>query len=146
MESNTDMSHLTVKRSTGTIHVPLASVQDVIDLMDANYARKRIELISDMEAMNASESAKLEAMKELRDRRGMTSDLIREAFTLPGARSIIEHVADPDDHESLLEEPPDEVVRIALQILGFNMDTAEGEEADSTPDPQIGGETSTRTQ
>jgi hypothetical protein len=76
----------------------------------------------------------------------MTSDLIREAFTLPGARSIIEHVADPGDHEALLEESPDEVVRIALQILGFNMDTAEGEEADSTPDPQIGGETSTRTQ
>ena len=107
---------------------------------------ERIELISDMEAMNASESAKLDAMRDLRDRRGMTSDLIREAFTLPGARSIIEHVADPDDHESLLEEPPDELVRLALQILGFDMDDADVEEADSTADPRTGGETSTRTQ
>jgi hypothetical protein len=140
------MSHLTVKRSTGTIHVPLATVQDVIDLMDANYARRRIELVSDMEAMNASESAKLEAMKELRDRRGMTSDLIREAFTLPGARSIIEHVADPGDHEALLEESPDEIVQIALKILGFEVDDTEAEEGSADADPPKGGVTSIRTQ
>ena len=136
------MSHLTVKRSAGTIHVPLASVQDVIDLMDANYARKRIELISDMEAMNASESAKLEAMKELRARRGLTSARVREAFTLPGARSIIEHVADPGDHDALLEESPDEIVQMALKILGFEVDDTEAEEDSEDADPPNGDETS----
>jgi len=138
------MSHLTVKRSTGTIHVPLATVQDVIDLMDAAYARRRVELISDLEAMNASEESKLKALSDMRERRGMTSDLIRDAFTLPGARCIIEHVADPQHHEVLMEESPDEIVQMALKILGFEVDDEEGAESDDA-DPRTGGETSTST-
>ena len=138
------MSHLTVQRHGKAYHVPLATVQDVIDLMDANYAKKRVELLADLDDMNASEETKLKAMAEIRERKGMTTDLIREAFTLPGARSIIQHVAKTEDHAAILEDAPDQIVQVALQVLGFTVDEQNSEEDGERPEnPPKGDATST---
>ena len=138
------MSHLTIDRKGKTYHVPFATVQDVIDLMDASYSRRRDELAEDLKAMDASTEMKLEAMNELRSRKGLTADLIREAFTLPGAHEIIKHVVKPDELEPILESAPDEIVKLALLVLGFDVD--EDEEAGQATDanPQTGDETSTQ--
>ena len=139
------MSHLTINRHGKAYHVPLATVQDVIDMMDATYARKRMELLADLEAMSASEEAKVKALTELRDRKGLTTDLLREAFTLPGARAIIEHVAKPEDHEAIMEDQPDQIVQVALQVLGFTVDPdEEDEEGEGSAHPQNGDATSTK--
>jgi hypothetical protein len=137
------MSHLTVQRQGKAYHIPLATVQDVIDLMDANYAKNRQTLLDDLDAMNASEETKLKAMTEMRERKGMTTDLIREAFTLPGARAILEHVARPEDHEAIFEDAPDKIVQIALEVLGFTVDGDDAETAGDTDlNPQKGDATS----
>ena len=139
------MSHLTVKRNAKTYHVPMATVQNVIDLMDANYAESRKALIEDLKAMDASDEAKIKAMDDLRQRRGMTTDLIRSAFTLAGARAILEHVVDPDEFHEVADTTPDELVQLALQVLGFDVD-AESDESEKPADPTTGGGTSTRKQ
>lgn len=147
MGHGTSMSHVTVERNGRTFHVQLAKVQDVIDLMDANYARRRKELIEDLEAMKASPEDKMKALAELRDRKGLTADLMREAFTLEGACSIIRHMANPDDYEAVIDGAPDKIVELALLVLGFTLD-AEGDDPEegSDADPQMGGETSTKRQ
>ena len=141
------MSHVTVKRHGKAYHVPLATVQDVIDIMDANYAKARTELLADLEAMSATEEARLQAMKEMRESRGMTTDLIRQAFTLEGARAVVEHVVDPELHAAVMDSTPDELVQTALTILGFDMaDDSDEAVENKTTNPRKGGETSTTKQ
>ena len=137
------MSHLTIQRNSKTIKIPMASVQDVIDLMDESYSRRRKELASDMKEMEIDDAGRIEALKELRERKGMTTDLIREAFTLPGAHAIIRHMADPENLEEILEEAPDEIVQLALQILGFEVGGEDETEGENATPPQKGEGTST---
>ena len=143
MEQSARMSHVTVQRQGKAYHVPLATVQDIIDLMDANYAKARVELLSDLEAMSASEESKLQAMKEMRERKGMTTDLIRQAFTLEGARAVVEHVVDPAMHAAVMDSTPDELVQTALTILGFDMTDDADSKEEKPANPPKGGATST---
>ena len=136
------MSHLTVNRQSKTYHLPLATVQDVIDLMDAGYAKRRVELLADLEVIGAGPEDKLKALADLRERKGMTADLMREAFTLEGACSIIEHVAKPEDYKAIIEAAPDKIVELALLVLGFSLDGDSESEEGSDVDPQKGDETS----
>jgi len=140
------MSHLTIQRKSKTIKIPMASVQDVIDLMDASYTRRRKELADDMREMEIDDAGRIKALNELRERKGMTTDLIRETFTLPGAHAIIRHMADPENLEDILEEAPDEIVELALKILGFEVgeeSADETKEEDDSSHPEKGGGTST---
>jgi hypothetical protein len=137
------MSHITVDRAGKTIHLPLATVQDVIDLMDASYARKRRDLIEDLDALGVSGEDKVKAMSELRERKGMTTDLIRDVFTLAGAQSVIKHCAKPEDLDELLNEAPDQIVQLALEVLGFDVGDTSEESAEDGASPRKGGVTST---
>tara|TARA_R110002012_G_scaffold30807_2_gene92793 strand:+ start:251 stop:673 length:423 start_codon:yes stop_codon:yes gene_type:complete len=140
------MSHITVDREGKTYHVPLATVQDVIDLMDSTYSKRREELLVDLKAVEASPTEKLQALAELRERKGLTTDLMREAFTLDGACAIIQHVAKPDDHNALIDVAPDKVVELALLVLGFTLDETDESKEGSDVDPPKGDETSTTKQ
>ena len=62
------MSHLTIQRKSKTIKIPMASVQDVIDLMDASYTRRRKELADDMREMEIDDAGRIKALNELRER------------------------------------------------------------------------------
>jgi hypothetical protein len=137
------MSHLTVKRKAKTFHVPLASVQNVIELMDANFSANRKALIQDLADMDASDETKIKAMDDLRQRKGMTTDLIRSAFTLAGARSILEHVVSPEDFDEVVDTTPDDLVQLALQVLGFDIDD-DSKGDDAPADPTQGDGTSTK--
>jgi hypothetical protein len=140
------MSHVTVHRQGKAYHVPLATVQDVIDLMDATYSINRAELIADLDAMSASEDAKVKAIREMRSRKGMTTDLVRQAFTLNGAQMIVEHVVEPEKHEAIMDTTPDDLVQTALLILGFDMNEESENDGTDKANPRKGDGTSTTRQ
>tara|TARA_S200002703_G_scaffold152917_1_gene153854 strand:- start:286 stop:711 length:426 start_codon:yes stop_codon:yes gene_type:complete len=138
------MSHVIFERDGKTIRVNEATVAEVIGLMDHQFERQRKELIEDLEAVNASEDLKLEEVKKLRDEKGLTSKLIRYAFTLRGAIDVIQYVVPEEKREECLNAEPDEIVWLALRLLGFNMsDQSEQSEEDESEDPTKDRATST---
>jgi hypothetical protein len=127
------MSKVVFKNKEKVVHVEQATVQDVIDMMEAKYLQARKQLVDDLKFAGASETALVKGLTELRENRGITALLLRDAFTLDGAKHIVEHMAKPEDHESIFSAKPNEVVDLALQILGYEYDTEEKVEDD--PDP-----------
>jgi len=125
------MSHILFERDGETIRLSEATVAEVIGLMDHQFDRQRKELIEDLDAVEASPDLKLEEVKKLRDEKGLTSKLIRYAFTLRGAMDVIEYVVPEEKREKALGGDPDEIVWLALRLLGFNMSDNE-EEGETT--------------
>jgi len=125
------MNNVTVERNGSVIRVPEATVSDVISLMDAQYGKTRKELLEDLEVIQATNEEKIAALNKIREQRGMTSVLVRSAFTLSGATDIIRHTAKPEDHSAILDAEPDDLVWLALSILGFE----QKEEGEVTEEP-----------
>ena len=130
------MSHVVFERDGETITVKEATVAEVIGLMDDQFDRQRRELIEDMESVGASSEMMLDEVKKLRDEKGLTSKLIRHAFTLRGALEVIKYVVQEDKREKAISGEPDQIVWLALRLLGFNMSDVEEsaeEEKDEHP-------------
>jgi hypothetical protein len=129
------MSKIVVKRDDKTFHLEKATVQDVIDLMDEMHKEKRAELLEDLDAAGVTGGEKIEALSELRKTKGITSDLVRSAFTLNGAKKIIEFKCQPGEMHGICDCAPDEVVYLALEILGFDREAFETSEEDKKEEP-----------
>ena len=115
------------ERGDETITVKEATVAEVIGLMDDQFDRQRRELIEDMESVGASSEMMLDEVKKLRDEKGLTSKLIRHAFTLRGAMEVIKYIVPEDKREKAISGEPDEIVWLALRLLGFNMNDVDEE-------------------
>ena len=102
-------------------------------MMESKYLQARKQLVDDFKFADASEAAMMKGLAELRENKGITALLLRDAFTLSGAKQIIEHMAKPEDHERIFEAKPNEVVDLALQVLGYEYDHENKGEDD--PDP-----------
>ena len=127
------MTHVIFERGDETITVKEATVAEVIGLMDDQFDRQRKELIEDMESVGASSDLMLDEVKKLRDEKGLTSKLIRHAFTLRGAMEVIKYVVPEDKREKAMSGDPDEIVWLALRLLGFNMSDVD---QDSEKEPE----------
>ena len=97
--------------------------------MNDQYERERADLIEDLETAQASPQERMRALKEHRQTKGLTGNLMRSAFSLEGALKIIEWVCDPEDLEGIKSGTPEETVRLALTLLGFE-DTDEESSAE----------------
>ena len=126
------------ERDGETIRLSEATIAEVIGLMDHQFDKQRKELIEDLEAVDASSELKLEEVRKLRDEKGLTSKLIRYAFTLRGAMDVIEYVVPEEKREKALGGDPDQIVWLALRLLGFNMsdNEEEGEKAEAENPPK----------
>ena len=113
------MTHISIERNGKTYHVPEASVSDLMSLLDARFEDDRLALLKDLEDIGATIEEKMEQLTEFRATKGLTSVLMRSAFNLRGATQIIKHVADPDDLDQILDAAPDELVWLALKVLGY---------------------------
>ena len=129
------MSKIIVKRDDKTFHLEKATVQDVIDLMDEMHKEKRSELLEYLVAAGVSGDEKIKALCELRQTKGITSDLVRSAFTLNGAKKVIEFKCQPGEMHGVCDCAPDEVVYLALEILGFDRDAFEADAQDEKEEP-----------
>jgi len=129
-------SKVVVERSGATLHVKQARVQDVIDMIEAEHDRSRASLIADLEAAGMSGEEKMLALEKLRAEKGLIGNLVRGAFTLDGAVRIIKHQGESDDIDELLNATPDEVITLALQVIGYDLDADnEKEKAEDDENP-----------
>ena len=116
------MTHILIERGDETLHINEATVADIIGLLEHRHSQARADLLADLEEISATEEAKLEALAKLREDKGMTSALVRSCFTLSGAVDVIKYVVPPEQHERVLDAEPDDVVLLALRVLGFEVD------------------------
>lgn len=139
------MSHVVFERDGETITIEEATVAQVIGLMDHQFERQRKELIEDLDSVGAPADLKLDEVRKLRDDKGLTSKIIRHAFSLRGAMEVIEYVVPDGKREKALRGDPDELVWLALRLLGFDLsDVDEKNEADQNDHPTKDRATSTQ--
>jgi len=125
------LTHISIDRNGKSYHVPEATVSDLMSLLEQQFEASRLELIADLEVVGATALEKVDALKELRATKGLTSNLMRSAFELQGATQIIKHICKPEDVEEILQASPDDLVWLALKILGYEAaDPTEEEEQD----------------
>ena len=123
------MTQISVRRKGKVIKVREPTVEDLIALMSDQYETERSNIIEDLEASGASGSERLAALQEHRKTRGLTGNLMRSAFSLEGAVKIIRWVAEGKTADELLQGTPEETVRLALQLLGFEDDDEQSQES-----------------
>ena len=128
------MSHIMVERGGKAIRVPEATVANLIGLMEHKYQIERMAILADMEEVGSSTEAKYEAIKVLRESKGLTTALLRWCFSLEGAVEVIKYLTATDQHDQLLDAPPDELVYLALRLIGYDPPDVEDEAEDSEAD------------
>tara|TARA_R100001510_G_scaffold57782_1_gene67736 strand:+ start:5125 stop:5550 length:426 start_codon:yes stop_codon:yes gene_type:complete len=120
------MTHIMVEREGKAIRVPEATVANLIGLMEHKYQQERSAILADMEEVGASPEVKFEAITKLRDDKGLTTALLRWCFSLEGAVQVIKYLTSSEDHDRLLDAPPDELVYLALRLIGYEPSDVDG--------------------
>tara|TARA_R110001583_G_scaffold86545_8_gene226060 strand:- start:359 stop:766 length:408 start_codon:yes stop_codon:yes gene_type:complete len=101
------------------ISVPCLTVASVIEISSVLWERSRKELIEDLEDSNASEPTKLETLREHRETKGHTFNVVKWALTASGAKAVIEKACDgfPDEFQDF---PVERLIEIAMGTLGVD--------------------------
>jgi hypothetical protein len=105
-----------------TFLVPRLRVQDIIDLQTLRFDRERRELIEDLEAAGVSSDDRLATLRKHRQERGLSSVIVRAAFSVEGAWSIVRSALKDDIPEPLREMDPQTLSRTALACIGIDLD------------------------
>jgi hypothetical protein len=114
------MTHIMVERKGKAIRIPEATIANLIGLMEHKYQQERLIILADLEEVGATVEAKYEAVTQLRESKGLTTALLRWCFSLEGAVEVIRYLSDPSQHEVLLDATPDELVYLALRLVGYD--------------------------
>jgi hypothetical protein len=129
------MTHIMVERGGKAIRVPEATVANLIGLMEHKYQIERMAILADMEEVGASTEARFDAISKLRESKGLTTALLRWCFSLEGAVEVIKYLTSTEEHDQLLAAPPDELVYLALRLIGYDPPDVE-DDADGSNDEE----------
>jgi len=126
------MEPIAVPVADGTILVPRLKVQQIIDLAVLRHERERKELVQDLEDAGVDPDDRLERLREHRKEVGLSSVIVRWAFSVDGAYNII-RMAMGEFPTELEGMDPGNLSRLALACIGVNLDEsveggAEGKE------------------
>jgi len=83
------MEPIAVPVADGTILVPRLKVQQIIDLAVLRHERERKELVQDLEDAGVDPDDRLQRLREHRKEVGLSSVIVRWAFSVDGAYNII---------------------------------------------------------
>ncbi len=125
------MTHIIARREDKTHKVPVATVADMLSLMDGMLQDARVKLMRDLDDAKASSEDRAKALAQLRAEYGLTAKLMQSAFSLEGAVFIIRHQTPEEDWASILNAPADDLVYIALKILGYEEKDRSEQESDT---------------
>lgn len=121
------MQPIPVSLGDETLLIPRLRVQELIDLSTLRHDRERRELLQDLEAAGIEPEAKLEALREHRKSRGLSSVIVRAAFTVEGAWSILRVALADEIPEELKSLDPTTLSRTALACIGIDLDELAGD-------------------
>jgi len=111
----------TVKVHGSLVKVPLLSVAQVIEMSALVWNESRSEILEDLKDSNASDEVTLEALKQHRETKGHTMNVVRWALTAQGAKEVIKQATGdfPSEFEELKIE---QIIEIAVGCLGVDWD------------------------
>jgi len=126
------MEPIAVPVADGTILVPRLKVQQIIDLAVLRHERERKELVQDLEDAGVDPEDRLERLRQHRKEVGLSSVIVRWAFSVDGAYNII-RMAMGDFPAELEGFGPANLSKLALACIGVDLDEsveggAEGKE------------------
>ena len=124
------MQPIPVTIADETVLVPRLRVQQIIDLSTLRHERDRLELVNDLEDAGVPTEERFEQLREHRNQTGLSSIIVRSAFTVQGAYQIIRLAMGGEFPESLAGLEPTEMSRIALQCLGVDIEQFETDDED----------------
>ncbi len=126
------MEPIAVPVADGTILVPRLKVQQIIDLAVLRHERERKELVQDLEDAGVDPDDRLQRLREHRKEVGLSSVIVRWAFSVDGAYNIV-RMAMGEFPAELEGMDPGNLSRLALACIGVDLDEsveggAEGKE------------------
>ena len=126
------MEPIAIPVADGTILVPRLKVQQIIDLAVLRHERERKELVQDLEDAGVDPEDRLERLRQHRKEVGLSSVIVRWAFSVDGAYSIV-RMAMGEFPAELEGMDPGNLSRLALACIGVDLDEsveggAEGKE------------------
>ena len=125
------MLPIPISTDDDTILVPRLSVQQIIDLSILRHDRDRRSLVQDLKDAGCSSEDSLEKLREHRKSEGLSSIVVRSAFTVDGAFQIIRLAMGGEYPESLERLDPTRLSNLALQCLGLDLDDLGNEKTES---------------
>jgi len=128
------MEPIAVPVNDGTILVPRLRVQEIIDLAVLRHERERRELVQDLEDAGVPAEERFERLRTHRKEIGLSSVVVRSAFTVDGAFQIIRLAMKGEFPAELEGLDPNNLSRLALACIGIDLDnlserSAEGKAA-----------------
>lgn len=126
------MEPIAIPVADGTILVPRLKVQQIIDLAVLRHERERKELVQDLEDAGVDPEDRLERLRQHRKEVGLSSVIVRWAFSVDGAYNII-RMAMGEFPAELEGFGPANLSKLALACIGVDLDEsveggAEGKE------------------
>lgn len=127
------MEPIAVPVADGTILVPRLKVQQIIDLAALRHESERRELVQDLEDAGVPAEERLVKLREHRKEVGLSSVIVRSAFSIDGAYRIVKYAMGGEFPAELEGLDPSNLSSLALACIGVNLDEiseggAEGKE------------------
>lgn len=108
------------------LDLPLATVQDLIDMADEAFTFERQQLLSDMQDAGLEADAKLERLRELSMRKGTGALLIMATFRIDTASRLVKkqldraaRLVDINPAEILAALKHEEITSLSQQFIGY---------------------------
>lgn len=104
-----------------TTLVPRLRVQQIIDLATRRFERDRLDLVADLTDAGVGPEERLERLREHRKESGLSSGIVRAAFSTEGAIEIIAEAMGGEFPDRFGSIAPDEISRLALACIGVEL-------------------------
>ena len=105
-----------------TILVPRLTVQQVIELSVLRDEEDRRSLISDADEAGLDPDSKMAVLRVHREQRGLSSLVVRSAFSIDGAYRIVKMAMGGTMPAELETYDPSDLSTVALGCLGVDLD------------------------
>ena len=105
-----------------TTLVPRLRIQQIIDLSTRRFEKDRLDLVSDLNDAGVDAVERLDQLREHRKECGLSSVIVRSAFSVEGAISIVSAAMGGELPEQFASISPDEMSRLALGCIGVELE------------------------
>jgi hypothetical protein len=119
---------VTIPLKGGSQKVPRLTPRHMITLGDKIYDEQRSQLLKDLEDAGCCSSERRDSLSTMK--RGVVGSLLDYVWTMRGALEVISVAIDKDtdDVSEEIEATFDEIIGLAVDLLGYKVETTEGAE------------------
>jgi hypothetical protein len=105
-----------------TTLVPRLRIQQIIDLSTRRFERDRLDLVADLNDAGVDAEQRLDQLREHRKECGLSSVIVRSAFSVEGAIAIVTDAMGGELPQQFASISPDEMSRLALGCIGVELE------------------------